>query len=138
MDSSRFDHLTKAWASPGTRRGALRLLVGGTLGGVLALDCTRRRTLAAAPACASDDDCRDARLCTDFVCEAGRCTYPPLPEGTACPDGGNPCTTDVCDGAGTCRHLPKADGAVCGDGRVCSHLHCCPVARPSFCALTGQ
>lgn len=36
MDTTHFDSLTKRFAMPGTRRGSLRLLAGGLLGGLFA------------------------------------------------------------------------------------------------------
>ena len=37
--------------------------------------------------------------------------------GSRCPDDGNPCTTDLCDGRGHCEHAdnPASAGTACGD-----------------------
>jgi hypothetical protein len=50
------------------------------------------------------------------------------PSGTACPDDGNPCTIDACDGAGSCAHATAPDGTICGSGLVCLNGGC--VAGP--------
>jgi hypothetical protein len=46
--------------------------------------------------------------------------------GETCPDDGNPCTDDACDGAGVCRHTPSANGTGCGAGLVCVDGACKP------------
>jgi hypothetical protein len=48
---------------------------------------------------------------------SGGCTVTNKGSGAVCPDDGNPCTTDRCDGSGTCAH---ADGLVCNAGGRCS------------------
>jgi hypothetical protein len=136
VDSTQFDTMTKAWAAGASRRGMLRLLVGGTLGGLLALGSTRSRTLAVG--CETAADCpNESHLCKDYACRNRTCVLENLPDNTPCQEGGNPCTDDICIG-GVCTHPPKPDGATCGDGRVCSQLHCCPVTRPTFCEQTGS
>jgi hypothetical protein len=135
VDSTQFDRMTKDWAVGTSRRWVLRVLLGGALSALLTTLGFQR---GAAAACDADSDCNDSRSCTENKCVNRSCTYPPKPEGVACPEGGNPCTADVCDGAGHCVHLPKADGESCGADRVCSQLHCCPVTRPTFCSETGS
>ena len=138
MDSTQFDSLTKAWVQRGTRRGAVRLLIGGALGGALTLRPHPHRT-AAAIRCVTADTCPvESSPCNAYACESGQCVLRPLAHGTPCEEGGNPCTDDYCDGEGTCIHPAKPDGAACGADRVCSQQHCCPAERPSFCAITGR
>ncbi|NNB89234.1 hypothetical protein HJC10_36090 [Corallococcus exiguus] len=61
------------------------------------------------------------------TCSQGACAYAPAPEGTACVDDGNPCTTDVCDVSGTCLHPTLAVGTDCGAGSVCdASAQCIP------------
>ena len=87
--------------------------------------------------CATNADCDDGRACTTDTCNAGYCSHPNAPNGTACPDGnicngpeaclsgscrpgtppvvddGNPCTADVCDPFQGVTHTPIAG---CGSG----------------------
>jgi hypothetical protein len=56
----------------------------------------------------------------DAACAAGRCDPStgtcqddPAPAGTPCPDDGDLCTQDVCDGAGACAHPPVTCGGDC-------------------------
>jgi len=57
-------------------------------------------------------DCNDGNPCTDDICVNGECTHPPKPDGTPCPDDGDPCTQDLCNAAtAECKHLsPDQDG----------------------------
>ncbi|NUN12744.1 MAG: hypothetical protein HUU55_03830 [Myxococcales bacterium] len=60
-----------------------------------------------------------------FVCEKAAeasCQHPPAPPGTACPDDGNLCTNNVCDGTGSC----KADPVNCDDNNKCTVDSCNP------------
>jgi hypothetical protein len=52
------------------------------------------------------------------------CTVVNSGSGTACPDDGNPCTNDICDGGGTCTHPAKPGGTSCGGGNVCYETNC--------------
>jgi uncharacterized delta-60 repeat protein len=57
----------------------------------------------AAPVASNCPD--DGNVCTTEGCDgAGTCLHPAGPAGVACPDEGNICTRDVCDAAGTCLH----------------------------------
>src|SRR6185295_9492296 len=52
----------------------------------------------------------------DETCDGASDTCPAddfQPNGTACSDDGNPCTTDSCDGAGTCGHAAGNAGTIC-------------------------
>src|SRR5207244_408203 len=40
--------------------------------------------------------------------------------GLACPDDGNPCTGDWCDGNGGCTHVNQPENAPCDDGNACT------------------
>src|SRR5439155_10317428 len=66
------------------------------------------------------------------------------PIGTACPDDGDPCTTDSCDGTNTsCQHPPGNAGAVCrAAANECDVAETCPGAtiigfRAAASASTG-
>jgi MYXO-CTERM domain-containing protein len=67
--------------------------------------------------CTTAADCDDGNECTDDVCRAGTCAFPPSGTDKACGDGADtPCTDpDTCDGAGACgdNHAPM--GTSCGD-----------------------
>ena len=70
--------------------------------------------------CLADSDCGTSSACVTYLCQSGTCVTEDTPSGLACPDDGNPCTNDLCDGIGTCKHpdrLPSAPG--CGAGQVC-------------------
>jgi len=71
----------------------------------------------------------DGDACTDNVCAAGACTYPPADAGTPC---GDPTDTecddpDTCDGAGVCLDNLKGAGFPCGDsnGNQCDNPDSC-------------
>jgi uncharacterized delta-60 repeat protein len=61
----------------------------------------------------SGEDCDDGNE-QDGDCCSGACRLEP--NGSACPDDGQVCTADICDGAGTCRHPAGNTGAVCRPG----------------------
>ena len=65
----------------------------------------------------------DGNPCTGDVCLGSLCAHPAMPNGTNCPDDGNPCTDDVCQ-RGVCAHPNKADGATCAPGKVCQAGTC--------------
>lgn len=72
------------------------------------------------------------------VCDAARSTqaFSARASGTACPDDGNPCTSDLCQ-AGACAHEVKPDGTGCGSGLVCAGGSCgakCVIAGASYAA----
>jgi cysteine-rich repeat protein len=68
----------------------------------------------------------DGEICTSDQCDGmGTCAHPPAPAGLACPDDGLPCTADACDGMGFCSHPPRAGGAPCpDDGNICTIDEC--------------
>ncbi len=99
--------------------------------------CDATCTLAACYSCtgqpsvctpeAIDTACPDdGDDCTDDVCDgAGTCTHPAGPADVPCPDDGDVCTDDVCDNAGTCTHPPGLAGVPCpDDGNVCTDDLC--------------
>jgi hypothetical protein len=45
--------------------------------------------------------------------------------GAMCPDDGNACTSDTCDGLGTCVHPSLPDGTACSNG-ACQAAVCTP------------
>jgi cysteine-rich repeat protein len=54
--------------------------------------------------------------CDDGNTDGGDCCSPSCafePGGAPCPDDGNPCSADACDGAGTCQHPAGPMGVVC-------------------------
>jgi len=68
--------------------------------------------------CAQNDECADASLCTDDVCDGGACVHLPV----VCDDG-DPCTDDWCDdGTGQCAATP----VVCDDQNACTGDSCDP------------
>ena len=71
----------------------------------------------------SDTDCDNPDTCD----AAGNCLDNFEPEGVVCPDEGNDCTDDECDGAGICGHPNKAVGAPCGnqDDTECTDPDAC-------------
>lgn len=75
--------------------------------------------------------------CSTGLCLTGFCA-------ASCPDDGNPCTYDTCNG-GICTHAPKASGAACPDtdGNACTVSLCngssqClsqPIAAGNHCGV---
>jgi len=63
--------------------------------------------------------CSTSNPCKHSHCENGSCVLTNRINGSLCPDDGNVCTLDKCQG-GNCTHPPK-----CTDGRVCCHGGCC-------------
>jgi len=45
--------------------------------------------------------------------------------GTTCPDDGNQCTNDICNGSGQCIHPNKLNGTSCNDGNLCTENDQC-------------
>ena len=65
--------------------------------------------------CVVDSDCDDDNPCTEDTCGAGTCEIAPLAAGYPCPEDGNQCTDDICNGLGTCTHPYSPAGSACGD-----------------------
>jgi len=56
----------------------------------------------------------EGNVCTADYCDgAGVCVHPPRANGFACADDGLACTGDYCDGAGTCIHPARPTGTIC-------------------------
>jgi FG-GAP repeat protein len=66
--------------------------------------------------------CDDPDLCDT----RGRCLKNYKPENFACPDDGNECTQDFCDGAGACGHPPQPTAFPCTvpEPKVCEAYSC--------------
>ena len=65
--------------------------------------------------------------CDDGNLLVGDCCSPTCtadPPNSACPDDGNPCSLDVCDGFGVCTH-PTGGQAACDDGDPCTIADTC-------------
>ncbi len=76
MDSQRFDDLSRTLATARSRRGALKTLAGGALGGLLGLVGVRE---AAAACRAPKKPCEKGRQCCTKRCKRGKCA--PCPGG---------------------------------------------------------
>jgi hypothetical protein len=132
VDERDFDNLAR-WVAAGTgsRRGVLRLLTGGALGGGL----TRLGLQEAAGACkAVGKRCERGRDCCSKRCsKRGRCRC--APPASACQSSADCCQTDpfCCDGV--CR---SALGGACTTVADCcpgsgSGVDCCD----NVCTATG-
>ncbi len=164
MDEARFDALTKTLGVVHTRRGLARLLGGLSLGGALSALGTSGALAAkrkgGAP-CNRNAQCKTGKCvgpAGNKQCSCSKqfkaCVQPAVPckqaachfatklcvttdkaVGTACPDDGNKCTDDVCDGSGVCTHPDKSNGVSCGDGKTCQNGECTGgLTCPSPCA----
>jgi hypothetical protein len=133
MDATRFDALTRSLATPAPRRGALRLLVGGLVGGLL-VRRGQSPVIAAQPLCAqlgeacnSDDQC-----CVGYCSQDGFCAC--VADSEVCyPSGyGGCCNGQPCNAQGFC-------GGACGDiGAGCnSDVDCCQGNFPALCCFSG-
>ncbi len=99
--------------------------------------------------------CDDGRFCNGAdVCQGGTCVHAgdpcsngapcdrtcneaakncATPSGESCPDDGNICTDDVCDGAGSCTH--PTNTATCDDGKFCNGADTC---KDGVCQHAGD
>jgi hypothetical protein len=113
MDDTRFDDLAQSLTFDSSRRGALRLLAGSALGGVLAhlgLEAAAA-CLAAGKTCSSGDAC-----CSGFCGSRGSCC---LVKGKRCKRGAQ-CCSGLCNRRGRCACL--TDGKGC---RAAATINCC-------------
>src|SRR5215213_7308905 len=104
MDQEHFDAVARAMSRGGSRRDALRLLIGGTFVGWLARDWLTVRATQQGPSCDSvltycSGNCVD--LSSDYL-NCGGC-------GSACPSAGPDVATIECIG-GTCVQTACAPG----------------------------
>jgi hypothetical protein len=84
-----------------------------------------------------------ASQCAPGRCDpvTGRCLADPAPRGAPCPDDGDLCTQDVCDGAGSCGHLPAACARACRTDRCDPATGLCgggALAAGTSCADDGN
>lgn len=161
MDQNRFDQLTRTLGAGRSRRGALKALLGGALGGaaaVLGAGTTDAATAAKSPkpdCCPSASPKLCGLTCTNTITDPNHCggCGAACPAGQTCSAGhcvaksnGQSCTLDTECASGHC-----ADGvccnAVCGGGcQSCNqpgHLGACtststPVASHGGCASDGS
>jgi len=152
VDQQRFDELTKAIASGVSRRGVLKTLAVGAVGGLLGLVGARGAAAKRPPptpppcqylgaACSVGSDCCSTMCCfgqcvalnTNQNCGAcdHQCTFQQLCQGGRCCQGdGVSCATDgdCCFGYpcvnGVCTRPCLSSGSFClSDGECCS-LRC--------------
>ncbi|MDO8630862.1 MAG: hypothetical protein Q7R41_10245, partial [Phycisphaerales bacterium] len=69
----------------------------------------------------------DGNECTSDTCESGQCTHPSRPPGAPCGDSRDSACdhTDTCDGSGTCQPNLQPDGSSCSDGLFCTGQEVC-------------
>ena len=118
MDGERFDAIAKATATT-SRRGALRLLAGGALGGLL----TRLGPEDAAAACAGTVHCNgtNCSACPGTVCG-------PDPNRWCCLEHGAVCRTSSQCCSGRCKKKPGAKRGRCkcpAGTTTCGTTGCC-------------
>jgi len=89
------------------------------------------------PECVSDNDCLDSDPCRLDLCVDSRCEHPVADSTTSCPDEGDPCTNDHCDGAGGCAHDFLGDGVDCGGGNMCCGGVCTSLDTVDNCGSCG-
>lgn len=112
MDDRRFDGLTKAFASSGSRRSLIKGLLGSSGAAIAALGLSGRSTLAA----------RRSRPTPEPV----QCPGQQIWDGSECVcPSGVACGPDCCDTPEQC-----CDNACCDSGSVCvAEEQCCPVEQ---------
>jgi len=129
MDQEHFDAVARAMSRGGSRRDALRLLIGGTFVGWLARDWLTVRATQQGPNCDSgltycSGNCVD--LSSDYL-NCGGC-------GSACPSAGPYVATIECIG-GTCVQTACDPGyANCYGGLECNDLS----QDPDNCGACGN
>jgi cysteine-rich repeat protein len=83
------------------------------------------------------EDCDDGNT-SDGDCCSSTCTFEPA--GSACPDDGNPCTDNKCNGLGVCLRInitgPCDDGSFCTVGDSCQAGVC--QGAPRDCSAAGD
>jgi cysteine-rich repeat protein len=102
------------------RRGGGRLYAGTQGRGVQVIEIPQ-------PAC-GDGVVQAGEQCDDGNEATGDCCSPTCQVqnvGSACPEDGNPCSSDACDAGGTCAHPARPDGTACSDGDACTRTDAC-------------
>lgn len=141
MDGNRFDEITRALASRGSRRAVLRGLLGfggvvagtGLTGEADARVIGTKPTIAPVPPAATTtpapattpapDPCPGQVNCSVDGCCSGSCTA----RGRCCPAGWSICGNECCATPAQC-----CDNECCADGHICiGEEMCCPA--PLFC-----
>ena len=120
MDDRRFDELVRSLgAGRVSRRAAVRVLVGGVLGGLLTwlgLEEAAAGCAGADTGCTGDGGCAG---CARTVCQVGRCCRPP---GKPCAKGGDCCSGRCNAKKRRCRGCPAGTepcGGACVDAGTC-------------------
>ena len=130
MDAHQFDDVARSLIDTRSRRGALRLLAGAVLGGLVPL---ARSGAAEARQCRTDRGCEPCQRCRNGRCSGGCANGERCVDG-ACVEAGERCTTAEDCGAcrrcleGRCVAVPELDGKKCGGCFRCRNGRC---AAPS-------
>ena len=127
MDSERFDRFARALAGSRTRRGALRLLAGGALGGLLGRR-GREEALADHGCRHAGADCNPKR---PGACCSGRCHKSRercLCTAASCPQPPSPSCEAVCSGRFRCGFQNPNGAPSCDPGDPCIENATCTAA----------
>src|SRR2546425_3569598 len=154
MDPTRFDNLTKAMATPASRRQALRR-IGGTLTGVTLASLLPGHALADNSACAhfcdsvfGADTPAASQCISDAAHQTGLCYSACGPSGaggrlcgspgsytslTCCPNFQSACCN------GSCFPVSSPDFTCCADGSCCNLVTstCCPNPHGTCCNVSA-
>ena len=136
MDGERFDAITRRLAAGASRRGALRLLAGGALGGLLARLGPQEAAATHAGCRHNGASCARAGQCCSGRCDSGTCR--PCTKAGQCPQPANPCQRAVCTGTGRCALRDKPTGTACGEGQVCCGGVCTVLGTNANCGGCGE
>ena len=132
------DNLARTLATGQSRRAALKQLVGGIAGALLASTLPGRAASAAkcqpkGGSCAGDSDCCSGLTCQSGVCGPSKCRS----NGTSCTNNVQCCSGTCCNGVCCTNCVPCAGGGVfCCDGAQCCET--CFSARQGPCSSEPQ